>query len=613
MASYNSDSDSDSYGYDLTLSDEEDLAALIDSVSATPQTATPQRAPLPPPIAVRTPRFPPPVVRPSKRRAPSVQSLDSDVKHAIAVHEAIDGISVGDLDFNDADLESTVSFNHAPAVESPVERPSFPPPVGARRSNSSNATASVHSSSLKSLQTQRKPAVPRVPPSSIISYPDLSRALEEAQKPDTSSSVGTVTDVSGSEVGPERKKPSRRLKNQVQMIREFRTFPKKPLSVSDLTAGAWCELQHFYTLTRRDGYKRQTSAMKAGSVVHEKLEREVFTPVVVELVKPVDRYGLKIWNIITGLRTLRDTGLTRELEVWGVIDGNIVNGIIDGLSYENPDPELEEDVVSSRGSQSSQNSSQHQLALGNKVIFITDVKTRGSKTAPSLVQVRGTLIQLFLYHRFLSEMASDRLNYLDVFKRYGVDPDETFSDQFMAQMIDLHEEVFFDDAATVTTDATTTEEFATAVSTPSKLGDPRLQENSLLRYRTLRSLIPLLKFEIQLTFPRGAATIGHIVAVEYRYRSRKPNDPDAGALICINSYYVEQEKLDEYLTDNMRWWRGEREPRGVQLDEGWKCRECEFAGECEWREKLEMEAYRKVKMAKAQLEAAGGRKDTLQW
>lgn len=398
------------------------------------------------------------------------------------------------------------------------------------------------------------------------------------------------------------------------MIEQFRTFPKKPLSVSDLTAGAWCELQHFYTLTRRGGYKKRTSAMKAGSVVHEKLEKEVFTPVAVELIKPVDRYGLKIWNIITGLRTLRDTGLTREMEVWGVIDGNIVNGIIDGLSYENPDPELEEDVVSSRGSQSSLSSSQHHLALGNKVIFITDVKTRMSKTAPPLVQVRGTLIQLFLYHRFLSEMASDRLNYLDVFQRYGVDADETFSDEFMAQMIDLHEEVFFDDAATITTENTAMGDFATAVSTPSKLGDPRLHENPLLRYRTLRSLIPLLKFEMQLTFPRGAATIGHIVAVEYRYRARSADDPDAGALICINSYYVEQEKLDEYLADNMRWWRGEREPRGVQLDEGWKCQSCEFAGECEWREKLEMEAHRKVKMEKALQEASGARKkDSLQW
>jgi exonuclease V len=52
----------------------------------------------------------------------------------------------------------------------------------------------------------------------------------------------------------------------------FRSFPKKPFSVSDLIAGAWCELQYYYTLTKLPGGKKtRTAAMKGGSKVHKKL------------------------------------------------------------------------------------------------------------------------------------------------------------------------------------------------------------------------------------------------------------------------------------------------------------------------------------------------------
>ncbi len=39
-------------------------------------------------------------------------------------------------------------------------------------------------------------------------------------------------------------------------------------------------------------------------------------------------------------------------------------------------------------------------------------------------------------------MAGGQLTYLRVFRRYGLDPDELFSDVFMAQMGALHDEIF---------------------------------------------------------------------------------------------------------------------------------------------------------------------------
>lgn len=360
--------------------------------------------------------------------------------------------------------------------------------------------------------------------------------------------------------------------------------------------------------------------MKRGSDVHAKLEKEVYTTVEVEISKKVDVFGLKIWNIIQGLRILRDTGITRELEVWGVVDGNVVNGIIDGLSYKNPDPELEEDVISSRGgSQSPPNSQQPKLVSeffptgtpAEKIVYITDVKTRATMTPPPKPQVRGTIIQLFLYHRFLSEMASDKLDYISTFERYGLNPDEPFSDVFMAQIGALRDEIFGSSEDDPDTSETGSTEFLSAVSSSSKLRadlDDNTQDGpETLKYRTLRALIPLLKFEIQLTFPKGASSIGQIVAVEYRYRQRvradldEDNDNDnddtrrIGSVICTNTHFVEPEILDLYLKDDLQWWRGEREPRGVPLDEAFKCRSCEFVNTCEWRDNLDQEALRKAK------------------
>lgn len=361
----------------------------------------------------------------------------------------------------------------------------------------------------------------------------------------------------------------------------FRTFPKKPLSVSDLTAGAWCELQYEYTLTRLPGGKKtRTTAMKEGSKVHQKLEDEVYTTVRVEIATKEDAFGLKVWNIIQGLRTLRDTGLTRELEVWGLVDGNVVNGLIDFLSYENPHPEFEEEWLSSQGSQAGAgDDSQKKItnffptdrpegseAKDNRKVYLTDVKTRGAKNVPKGAAIRSTKVQLFLYHRFLSDMAEDKINFVQVFRRYGLDVDAPFSDAFLAQIGELHDDVFHDSSSVITSN-----------SAPSAEADT----HDLLRYRTLQELVPLLQNELKMTFPRGAESLGSVVTVEYRLRGEE------GALIGTNILAVDAAVLDQYLDGYMQWWRGERSAGGVDVEEAYKCSYCEFAEICTWREEMD--------------------------
>ncbi|KAK1990296.1 hypothetical protein LX36DRAFT_676002 [Colletotrichum falcatum] len=426
------------------------------------------------------------------------------------------------------------------------------------------------------------------PPSSpghVVSYPDLSKAVPggaRAPSPPKQADAPPSADAAANDT-------------RSPLVR-FRSFPRKPLTVTDLTSGAWCELQYLYTLTRLPGGRRtRTAAMKQGTKVHRALEDEVHTTVRVEIASKEDGFGLRMWNLVQGLRTLRDTGMTRELEVWGFVDGNLVNGVVDGLSYENPDPEFEQQL--SQGSQDRTQAAITNYFASDKgpeparvpQIYLTDVKTRGSTKAPnSPALLRPAKVQLFLYQRFMSEMAAGKLDYLGVFRRYGLDPDAPFSDSFIAQIGSLHDELFDVDSSvdgdytpsssdTTTTTTTTSEAGATETSERAPSSAP-----DLVRYRTLRELLPLLASELQATFPHGADSVGRLLAVEYRYRGD-------GSLIDSQVFPMDDRALDLYLESNLQWWRADRAPRGVQIEEAYKCRMCEFAGDCTWRSAMDEE------------------------
>ncbi|KAL6904095.1 deoxyribonuclease domain-containing protein [Trichoderma evansii] len=421
-----------------------------------------------------------------------------------------------------------------------------------------------------------------------VAYPDLTTALQAIES--VQSPPPTELSDDGVEFDDDR-----------SPLQRFRSFPKRPLTVTDLTAGAWCELQYWYTLTQLPGGRRtRTAAMKQGSKVHKKLEDEVHTTVRIEIIQKEDGFGLRLWNLVQGLRTLRDTGLTRELEVWGLVDGNLVNGVIDDLSYDNPNPDFEKEL-SSQGSQPSEGQSMisdyfpppksnKKISGSDHKIFLTDVKTRGTLSPVSPAVIRPAKIQLLLYHRFLSDMAAGNLDFFKVFRRYGLDADVHFSDTFMSQIGELHDEIFFD------TPTSSAEEYmevprdspsqddsnTTALESDSSPGAP-----DLLKYGTLRELLTLVKNEIRLTFPHGADSLGHILCVKYVYR-------EDGRVLNAHDFPVSPQTLDAYLAGDMSWWRGDRKPRGVNIEEAFKCSTCEFAAGCAWRRDMDQERVKRT-------------------
>jgi exonuclease V len=402
-------------------------------------------------------------------------------------------------------------------------------------------------------------------------------------------------DISVDHTTPESKELDKR-----SPLERFRTQPKKALSVTDLVSPAWCELQYWYTLTLH-GRKKRTPAMKQGSVVHKVLEDQVHKTVPVEIETREDAWGLRIWNVIQGLRTLRTTGQTRELELWGTIDGLVVNGIVDELSFICPDVELEESLqkpilderpldqttisnfFQASGRTSMAESIQCEWPSQTKKVYICDVKTRGVRSLPSASAFRPTKMQLMLYHRLLSKLATDTIEFSILAARYNLQSSKVFSDTFIAQICSLNDDGIFYDAQSSQSSQSSTQESEQGLSQDSM--------TVILAHNTLSSLWSLMISEFQLTFPDGAASIGNILKAEYRTR-------DSGEIVGSKTFAMDEKELTKYIEHEMQWWKGEREPQGVAIEEAFKCRSCDFAETCEWRLKKVDEAKEKFRISK---------------
>ncbi|KIW10575.1 hypothetical protein PV08_11539 [Exophiala spinifera] len=476
-------------------------------------------------------------------------------------------------------------------------------------------------------------------------------------------------------------------------IERFRKPPKKPLSVTDLISPAWCELQYFYVLSKH-GRKRRTPAMKQGSAVHQALEDEVHVTVPVRVVTKEDSWGLRLWNVIQGLRTLRETGRTREMEVWGSVGGEFVNGVIDELSYHCPDPKLEEQslkfsmnqesgpvppeyqasirdyLVTSETREQGQ-SIEEALGAGNgngngntlasqrmrsqqqpkdqKRIYITDVKTRGTSSLPTGSSIRPTIIQLHLYHYMVDNLAKGMFSLDDIAARYGVDIHATFSDDFIAQIGSLNQDMYDVSGSQHRQpgEMESEEEEAAAATAEWDIG-PSTQDSLeiLIQHNNLEKLWEFMMWQFRETFlmPGTADLDGAAAAAAFTpsadaqelYPSSTPQsisqlagaspspstrlsplltaryvsatrETDAGEpeLLGSRSIVFNPNFLRSYLYDALAFWRGERAPKGVELRDAWKCRVCEFRDDCAWIHERDQLAVREAEERRKMREVAG--------
>ncbi|KAJ5553795.1 hypothetical protein N7513_003754 [Penicillium frequentans] len=442
-------------------------------------------------------------------------------------------------------------------------------------------------------------------------------------------------------------------------VERFRRPPNKAFSVTDLVSPAWCELQYWYTLTKH-GRKKRTAAMKKGSVVHKTLEDEVYTTVPVDITTKEDAWALRIWNVIQGLHMLRQYGITRELEIWGLVDGELVNGVIDQLSYECPDSELEataasfyEDVEASKAALPEHHMSLSDFLLSSSQggrrledlgqtehidteqalpsqaispavyalprIYMTDVKTRASRSIPTVksTSFRPTSLQLQLYYHMLNRMlTSDDVTMEYLAARYSLDPERPFTDAFVSEVGGLDDQ-FFDTPSSQEfdlDDPPTPEDVRRTLpssgSRKSSSPAPASQDSTsiLLTHGNLFKLWNYMKEQLRFTFipsisemesiaPSIPAHIQPATLEEYptllspvltaRFLSSAPTDDLERKHLGSRSFLFDPHNMSSYITNQMEWWRGQRDPIGVNISDAWKCRICDFRDECTWRQEQE--------------------------
>jgi len=405
--------------------------------------------------------------------------------------------------------------------------------------------------------------------------------------------------------------------------------------------------------------------MKQGSAVHQALEDEVHVTVPVRIVTKEDSWGLRIWNVIQGLRTLRETGRTRELEIWGSVGGEFVNGVVDELSYKCPDPKLEEQslkfalnqesgplppeyqasirdylvtsesreqgqsiekALSSHATEPSQ-SRRPTRSIDQTRVYITDVKTRGSSTLPTGSSIRPTVIQLHLYHYMLENLAQGNFSLTEVAMRYGLDVHATFSDEFIAQIGNLNQEVY--DLASSQHREIDSEDLWPSTQDSMEI---------LLQHNNLEKLWQFMMWQFRETFLLPSPSLGatltstpdtqEIPSSTPQSVSQLPSPPSLPTRLSslLTARYVSATResadgepellgsksiifnpnfLKSYLYDALAFWRGERDPKGVEVRDAWKCRICEFRDECSWIHERDQLAISEAEERRRMREVAG--------
>ncbi|EIW59588.1 uncharacterized protein TRAVEDRAFT_71603 [Trametes versicolor FP-101664 SS1] len=308
-------------------------------------------------------------------------------------------------------------------------------------------------------------------------------------------------------------------------FQEFRKWNGGILSVTDLVGPSWCEVQFDYGL-RQKRYKkledRPTSFVTAegktisvvqnvaaqndrtvsrGKSVHKVLEREVQPDVVaVQVTTPEERWGLRLVNMLSSLHTLMTHGYCREMPVFGVVQDQVVTGIIDeiarkpmplttqethnqGVGTSSPNKRGPPSTPSKHATKRSKHDAvQDQAQITNFFspgkrasipppatepteysLHLSDTKTRTRPALPPDEDTLASRVQLMLYHRLLSNLlapsapfvqAPTPLDFAALWTRVGVDPARRFSDGFLTQA-GLAPEAVTQDTPTEATDTAT--------------------------------------------------------------------------------------------------------------------------------------------------------------
>ncbi|KAJ3851825.1 exonuclease V [Lentinula lateritia] len=524
--------------------------------------------------------------------------------------------------------------------------------------------------------------------------------------------------------------------DRVSPLQQFRK--NNILSVTDLVSPSWCEVQFDYGLRQLRHRKlkdrpasfvteqgkeivvdkgvaaKSDATKKNGVSVHKKLEREIRPEEIkVQVTTEEERWGLRIINMIDCIDSLLLLGCAREIPVFGLIEGNIVVGIIDEITFSQASPSSP-NYDKKRGLQSSPSTPQKpkrtrrspspsqsritsflspakaSITLSNvdppsssrnhhspPTLHLIDTKTRRTNSLPGDEDTLPSRFQLMLYHRMLTKLmaTTDAFDYPSFWQKQELDDVASFSHTFLAQTLltsetnclrhltDLwHIAVSRLNGAKI--DSTLQlvyrlqpirqrsfrkSQKESFTSSPEEIEIAKAIEASMrdfqLKSKDERQFSQALAHSVtdpevgssvteqeknpvddpELLWALEQSLLTHLndngldstvelwtellAAQSQNIQSPPPIDNAAqhksfanhhSDIIGTKEFEFDAKCLDEYLEDILKWWNGDRKPRGVSLEQSGRCFSCEYRFGCEWREQKAREVEEGLKLQRQQ-------------
>ncbi|TFK77468.1 hypothetical protein BDN72DRAFT_953901 [Pluteus cervinus] len=430
-------------------------------------------------------------------------------------------------------------------------------------------------------------------------------------------------------------------RNKLPLIKGYRR--KGILYVSDLASSVWCEVQYEYGLLQRRWrpvWQRPTTfksrkgkeitvqtaiadkndqITQRGKAVHKDLELEVLPErMLVGIVTDEEHEALHMLNMYACMQILLTDGLTREIPIYGIIQDNVVMGIIDEIIVvgeiekdeptegspekrrkldPKPDKEqhnLEDCIAPSKGKGRAQGSPMK--------LRLLDSKTRRVMYPPSDDDAKGSRMQLMLYHRLLNDLLSPEFDFFRLWAKIGLDPDKKFSEKFIGEagLSNKDGQVVYDCLSGVeklwqglrdSFGPVTIDPVLTLVYRWVPEGGP-IGRSKVKRIRddedvTVQGAIELSLQDLKRTLACKAPLPGQPKVDEASVPPVEGlivEEDTAHKVICTKEFLYDANLLDPHVADNLDWWHGRREARGVPIQHAWRCHQCEYQDGCEWIE-----------------------------
>lgn len=182
---------------------------------------------------------------------------------------------------------------------------------------------------------------------------------------------------------------------------------KKSIRVTDIASQYWCERQ--MELRYLYGDKKKTIEEKKGTLLHEMLENETNVPVLLEPKSYADYIYKTLYTNSIALSALKENGKTREVQVFGKMEGFNIVGKIDQLNFRNGSVTVEED------------------------------KTRANANLPNAAQMLPNKMQVMFYRAMLEDIRGGNYTVEDFRKAYYTDR-LSITGEFKRQLAAMHVE-----------------------------------------------------------------------------------------------------------------------------------------------------------------------------